>query len=388
MKKLAVVTTHPIQYYAPIFKLLQQRGVIAIKVFYTLGQQRSPYDPGFSKKIEWEIPLLAGYDYEWSENTSTKPGSHHPKGIINPKLIGQIALFQPHAILIFGWNYTSHLKVLRYFKNKLPLYFRGDSTLLSYTNPIKELLKSIYLKWVYTHITHAFYAGTNNKAYFKKYGLQDEQLSFAPHAIDNDRFKTSRLPAAVKIRALLNLSSEDILVVYAGKFEPVKNVQLLIAAFTDLKEPNVHLLLVGSGIDEPALKAQADLSSAKDNIHFIDFVNQADIPVIYQASDIYCLPSVSETWGLSVNEAMACNKAILVSDRVGCAIDLVKENINGAIFKSDDKKSLTDALTVLTRSKTVLQQYGRNSGLMIEKWNIIAIAEAIENKLLNEAKYK
>lgn len=384
MKKLAIVTTHPIQYYAPIFKLLQQRGLIAIKVFYTLGQQGSKYDPGFSKNIVWDIPLLNGYDYEWAENTSANPGSHHPKGIVTPGLIKQITLFQPDAILIFGWNYTSHLKVLRHFKNKVPVYFRGDSTLLNYTNPVKGLIKSIYLKWVYKHITHAFYVGTNNKAYFKKYGLQDAQLSFAPHAIDNERFKSNRLQDADKLRSSLNLSARDILVVYAGKFEPVKNVKLLIATVTNLNEPNVHLLLVGNGVNEPELKKQADLSVAKNNIHFIDFVNQADIPVIYQAADIYCLPSTSETWGLSINEAMACNKAILVSDKIGCAIDLVKENYNGAIFKSNDEKSLADALTALTRSKTILQEYGKNSGIIIQKWNFTAIAEAIENKVLNE----
>jgi glycosyltransferase involved in cell wall biosynthesis len=384
VKKLVIITTHPIQYYAPIFKLLQQRNIITIKVFYTLGQQDVKYDPGFGKSIIWDIPLLDGYDYEWVENTATVPGSHYPKGIINPKLINQVTCFQPDAILIFGWNYTSHLKAIRYFKGKLPVYFRGDSTLLNTINPVKAVLKNIYLKWVYKHITHAFYVGANNKVYFKKYGLKDNQLSFAPHAIDNERFKTNRLPDADKLRLTLNLTAEDILIVYAGKFEPVKNIKLLITAIEALNNQHIHLLLVGNGGDEHTLKTQAGLGAAKDNIHFIDFVNQRDIPVIYQAANIYCLPSVSETWGLSVNEAMACNRAVLVSDKVGCAPDLVKEDYNGAIFKSNDEKSLADALIKLTRSKALLQEYGKNSGTIIQQWNFTAIASAIENKLLNE----
>jgi glycosyltransferase involved in cell wall biosynthesis len=382
VKKLAIITTHPIQYYAPIFKLLQQRNAIVVKVFYTLGQQDAKYDRGFEKSIKWDIPLLDGYNYEWVENTSSHPGSHHPKGIINPGLIDRINLYQPDAILVFGWNYTSHLQIMRYFKG--PVYFRGDSTLLNHVYPAKALLKSLYLKWVYGYINHAFYVGANNKAYFKKYGLRESQLTFAPHAIDNDRFKTNRKPDAENLRASLKLTAEDILIVYAGKFEPVKNIKLLIAAFGALNKQHVHLLLVGNGADERALKIQAGLSIAKNNIHFMDFVNQADIPVIYQSADIYCLPSVSETWGLSVNEAMACNKAILVSDMVGCATDLVKENYNGAVFKSNNEKSLTDALTKLSLSKAVLQDYGKNSGTIIQKWNFTAIAEAVENKLLNE----
>ncbi|MES2062121.1 MAG: glycosyltransferase family 4 protein [Bacteroidota bacterium] len=383
MKKLAIITTHPIQYYAPIFKLLQQRALIAIKVFYTLGQQEAKYDHGFGKSIDWDIPLLDGYDYEWVENTAEAPGSHHPKGIINPTLINQITQFQPTAILVFGWNYTSHFKTMRHFKNKVPVYFRGDSTLLDTINPFKDILKTLYLRWIYRHVGHAFYAGTQNKAYFKKYGLKDQQLSFTPHAIDNERFLINRSVEANKLRDKFGINNDDTLITFAGKFETKKSPLLLLSAFIKLNKPNLHLLFTGNGKLETSLKQMA---SGRKNIHFLNFQNQTDMPVIYQACDLFCLPSAGpgETWGLAINEAMACNKAILVSDKVGCAIDLVKENYNGAIFKSNDEKSLVDALAKLTQSKKVLQEYGKNSGALIQKWNFTAIAIAIENKLLNE----
>jgi glycosyltransferase involved in cell wall biosynthesis len=383
VKKLAIITTHPIQYYAPIFKLLHQRNLIAIKVFYTLGQQQAGYDPGFGKNIEWDIPLLDGYNYEWIKNTSEAPGSHHPKGIINPELVSQINQFHPTAILVFGWNYTSHLNIIRHFKNKIPVYFRGDSTLLDTINPFKDILKTLYLKWIYKHIDHAFYVGTQNKAYFKKYGLKDHQLSFAPHAIDNERFSVNRSVEANKLRDKLGINKDDTLITFAGKFEAKKAPMLLLAAFIKLNKPNLHLLFTGNGKLEQSLKQMA---SGRGNIHFLDFQNQTDMPVIYQACDVFCLPSAGpgETWGLAINEAMACNKAILVSDKVGGAIDMVKENYNGAIFKSNNEKSLADALVELTPSKRVLQEHGKNSGILIQKWNFTAIAAAIENKLLNE----
>ena len=66
MKKLAIITTHPMQYYAPIFLLLSQRKKIAIKVFYTLGEgAANKFDHGFNKVIEWDVPLLEGYEFEW-----------------------------------------------------------------------------------------------------------------------------------------------------------------------------------------------------------------------------------------------------------------------------------------------------------------------------------
>jgi glycosyltransferase involved in cell wall biosynthesis len=386
MKKLAIITTHPIQYYAPIFRLLQQRNNISIKVFYTLGEPTAPkHDPGFGKAVSWDIPLLEGYDFEWLVNTAPAPGSHYFKGIITPGAIGQIKKYQPDALLIFGWAYQSHLKIIRHFSGKLPIYFRGDSTLLNETGGLKKTLRSVFLKWVYNHITHAFYVGENNKAYYKAFGLKERQLSFAPHAIDNKRFEVKREKEAEELRASLPIDKQHILILYAGKFEVVKNVELLVTAFATLNNPNVHLLLAGNGPEEKKLKDIATNSDIAANIHFTDFKNQSYMPVLYQAADLFCLPSTSETWGLSINEAMACGTAILASDKVGCTADLVKIGENGAVFKSGDENNLARNLQHLTKDKAQLVRLGQQSELIIRDWNFEQIAQAIENKLLNEA---
>jgi len=385
MKKLAIITTHPIQYYAPVFKLLQQRGRIAIKVFYTWGEQAAQkHDPGFNKTIQWDIPLLEGYDYKWVENTSAQPGSHHFKGIINPGLIDKVKEWQPDALLVYGWGYQSHLKLIRYFKGKIPVWFRGDSTLLDENSGIKSILKTLFLKWLYHHVDYAFYVGTNSKAYFKKYGLKENQLGFAPHAIDNDRFSVAGHKEILLLRQKLSIKDSDNLVLFAGKMEEKKAPMQLLQAFFSLHKPDVHLLFVGNGHLENELKQRGSVSN---NIHFMDFQNQSQMPVIYQACDLFCLPSIgpAETWGLAVNEAMACGKAILVSDKVGCAVDLVREHLNGAIFKAGDVADLTDKLKDLTADDALLKKYGEQSRLIIKDWNFTNIALAIENKLLYEA---
>jgi glycosyltransferase involved in cell wall biosynthesis len=385
MKKLAIITTHPIQYYAPVFKLLQQRGQIAIKVFYTRGEQAGhKHDPGFNKAIQWDIPLLEGYDYKWVENTSVQPGSHHFKGIINPGLIDEVKEWQPDAVLVYGWGYQSHLKLIKYFKGKILVWFRGDSTLLDEKRGIKFLLKSIFLKWVYHHVDYAFYVGKNSKAYFKKYGLKENQLGFAPHAIDNERFSLDRGKETLLLRQKLSLKDNDILVLFAGKMEEKKAPMQLLQAFLSLNKPDVNLLFVGNGQLESELKQQ---SSGNNKIHFMDFQNQSQMPVIYQACDLFCLPSVgpAETWGLAVNEAMACGRAVMVSDKVGCAVDLVKDHVNGVIFKAGDITDLSDKLKDLTADSDLLKKYGEQSQLIIKDWNFTNIAQAIENKLLYEA---
>jgi glycosyltransferase involved in cell wall biosynthesis len=384
VKKLAVITTHPIQYYAPLFALLHRRKKIELKVFYTWGEASlNKFDPGFGKAVVWDVPLLEGYPYEWVENTSSEPGSHHPKGIVNPNLIYQVEAFQPNAVLVIGWAYTSHLKAMRYFKGKIPVYFRGDSTLLDRVIFPRSLLKNIWLRWVYHFADHAFYVGTNNKAYLNKFGLKDTQLSFTPHAIDNERFAVSRKVEASQLRKEIGVAEEEVLILFAGKFEDKKSPVLLLNAFLTVEQPGVHLLFIGNGVLEGVLKKQAAKSS---NVHFIDFQNQKFMPVAYQACDLFCLPSKGpgETWGLAVNEAMACGKAVLSSDKAGCAIDLVGKE-NGAIFISEDEKDLENTLAGLVKDKNQLKKLGQNSLKIISPWNFGNIAEAIEHQLLNEA---
>ena len=381
MKKLAIITTHPIQYYAPMFKLLNERGNISIKVFYTWGEKSlTKYDPGFDKNIAWDIPLLDGYPYEWVQNTAADPGTHHYQGIVNPGLIGQLEAWQPDALLFYGWAYHGHLKAMRYFKNKIPILFRGDSTLLDDKKGIKALLKLMFLKWAYKNIDHAFYVGTNNHAYFRKYGLSEKQLTFAPHAIDNDRFANDKTEEAIVLRQQIGIKDDQILILFSGKLEDKKSPLLLLDAFLIIRNPAIHLLFLGNGALEAALKLKAENIT---NVHFLEFQNQSQMPIMYQACDLFCLPSKGpgETWGLAVNEAMASGKAVLVSDKVGCAVDLVKENYNGAIFISENREDLVKNLVKLTQSKKMLQEYGANSKKLLKNWNFSKISETIENEL-------
>lgn len=367
MKKLAIVITHPIQYYVPVFRLLAKE--CELKVFYTWGEGgvKAKHDPGFGKTIAWDLPLLDGYAYELLENTAKDPGSHHGKGIINPEIIARIEAFQPNAILVYGYMYQSHFKVMRHFKGKKPIWFRGDSTLLDPQSAFKLIVKKLYLKWVYRLVDKAFYVGTNNKAYFKAYGLKEEQLVFAPHAIDNKRFSTDRNSDIKELKNKLGYTSENIIVLYAGKFETVKNLEILLTAFNELKSfPNLKLLMVGNGPDEVLLKAKA---GGNPNIQFLDFQNQRYLPSIYQTCDIFCLTSKSETWGLAVNEAMAAGKAIITSDKVGCAVDLVKEGKNGYVFKSNDAEDLQEKLLLLIKDPNRLTNFGKSSREIIQHWS-------------------
>lgn len=377
--RLAILTTHPIQYYAPFFQLLAKEEAISLKVFYSLGLTQNIVDRGFGKKISWDLPLLEGYAFEFLSNTANEKGSDRFSGIKNPEIIAKIQDFNPNVLLVYGWAYHGHLKAIKHFYSKLPIWFRGDSTLMNAQPIYKKLLRKLALTWVYRHIDRALYVGQRNKAYYKAFGLKDQQLSFVPHAIDNQRFAEDRKNEATSIRSSLGLTDASILILFAGKIEAVKNPLLLINAFVKSAKDNVHLLVVGNG----ELEEKAKLAS-KNNalIHFLPFQNQTQMPALYQACDLFCLPSVSETWGLAINEAMAAGKAILASDQVGCAPDLIEPNKNGLIFASNNLEDLTAALQLLTAGRSKLMEMGLQSRRIITKWSFEAQLMAIK-KLIN-----
>jgi len=385
LKKVAIVTTHPIQYYAPLFRLLAERNHFHIKVFYTWGNvSESKHDPGFGKEIIWDIPLLEGYDYTLVRNTSSKPGSHHFWGIKNPTLRQDIESWGANAVLIFGWSYYSHLRALIYFKGKIPVFFRGDSHLLDETKNIKRLLRRLFLTWVYSHVDIALYVGQRNKEYFLTHGLQLYQLVWAPHSIDNRRFTHQEENAFLEAdqwRQELNIPPQALAFIFAGKLEPKKDPTLLLEAFIQLNNREVFLIFVGNGILEQALKEKAQHIP---NVRFLDFRNQKQMPVVYRLGAIFVLPSrgPGETWGLAINEAMACKRVILVSDKVGSAIDLVQNNKNGYTFRAGDVADLQHKMQHLIEMADSLKEMGQNSAHIITEWSIEKTADTIQAAVL------
>lgn len=382
MNKLAIITSHPIQYYAPLFRMLHDRNAIKLKVFYTWSQsQEGPkYDPGFGRSIEWDIPLLGGYEYTFVNNISSRPGSHHFNGIINPTLNMEVEEWKPDALLIIGWSFKSHLKCMRYFHKKISILFRGDSTLLAEQWGLRLLLRTLFLKWVYRFIDYALYVGTNNKLYFLRHGVKEKKLIFAPHAVDNQRFFDNDNiynNEALIFRKNLGIQENDIVFLYAGKLESKKDPALLVRAFSRLKTSGTHLIMMGNGPLEKKIKLKY---SKIKNLHFLDFQNQSKMPVAYRWGNVLVLPSKGpiETWGLSVNEAMACSRIIIVSDRCGCGIDLVENNVNGYIFRRSNIKELVNKMKLIIENKSRINEMGNKSLQKIKDWSLEKICSQIE----------
>jgi len=369
--RLAVITTHPIQYYAPLFRQVAEHADIDLKVFYGwTGSTEASYDPGFEQEVEWDLPLLDGYDHAFVPNKARAPGTHHFRGLINPTLPDAVEQWGAEAVLVFGWSWQSHLRALRHFSGTIPVLFRGDSTLIDERGGLRRWVRRAGLWWVYRHVDRALYVGQRNRAYFEAHGLPDDQLTWVPHAIENTRFAGApdADAEARRWRNEIGIPDEAPVVLFAGKLEAKKAPDVLLDAFLRLEDEQAHLAVVGSGPMEENLKGRAGNHA---RIHFLGFQNQSRMPVVYRLGDVFVLPSrgPGETWGLAVNEAMACGRPVVVSSNVGCAPDLVDET-NGAVVPPDDAGALREALDNVLSDSERRWRMGERSAERIQKWSI------------------
>jgi glycosyltransferase involved in cell wall biosynthesis len=386
--RLAIVTTHPIQYYAPLFRALAQLGTLDLHVFYTWSQAATQgrRDPGFGRAVDWDIPLLDGYQHRFVANAAERPGTDRYHGIINPSLNAEIAGWRADALLIFGWNVHAHLGAMRHFKGRVPIFFRGDSTLLDPQPWWRRAARRALLTWVYRHVDVAIAVGSNNRDYYRWCGLPCSRIETVPHSVDTRRFGAEdqqQNARAAQLRGQLGIAPDALVFLFAGKLQTKKSPDLLLAAFLQLTRGRgcgrpLHLVIVGNGELECVLKERA---AAEPRIHFLPFQNQSAMPAVYRLGDVFILPSggPGETWGLALNEAMASGRPIIASSRVGGARDLVDPGKTGWLFEAGDRDGL---LAVLCEAAAAhgesLQRMGENARAASARWSAEECARRID----------
>jgi len=354
--KLAIVVSHPIQYYSPWFRWLSLHAGIHLKVFYLsdwgLVESR---DPGFGQNVRWDTDLLSGYEHVFIANRALRPDTVSFGGMVNPGLPLALASWEPDAILLFGYKSPSLLAALAWARLAgVPVLFRGDSHLLGgrrLSAKAEALLSTLYAQ------CSVFLAvGKANSRYFSSLGVPAHRIIRCPHCVDADHFDPTREDGAdarnaLELRKLMGLQPEDKVLLYCGKFHADKNPHGLLAAFRRVNQAGWHLVLAGAGPEKQTLMQMAG-AQVESRIHFLPFANQGEMPARYLLGDVFCLPSTGlyETWGLAVNEAMLMGRPCLVSDRVGCAEDLIEDGQTGWVFDACNEHALEQALRIAFRA--------------------------------------
>lgn len=369
--KLAIVATHPIQYFSPWYRYLAARCDISIRVFYLWDfGVNCRLDPGFQQSIKWDIPLLSGYDYMFVPNRSRAPGTHRFFGLWNPSSVRQVKACQPSAILMLGYNFATFMYLILRVRHTA-LIFRGDSHRLVRRAGLRESIRRKLISLIFRRFSAFLYVGSANYEYFRYHGVRENKLFKSPHAVDNERFFASADSARVEAatwRAQLGIPHADLVILFAGKLESKKRPLDLLSAYLEARLDDVSLLFVGSGPLEDEIKGAA---KGHPKVYFARFQNQTLMPRTYCAGDVFVLPSYGggETWGLAINEAMCMGRAVIVSDHVGCARDLVVPYQNGLIFPAGDVSALAACLREAVSDKARLERWGERSRLLIQSYS-------------------
>jgi glycosyltransferase involved in cell wall biosynthesis len=372
---IAVVNSHPIQYFAPLYRYLNRNSDIDVTALYCSDfSLRGGKDPGFGQNVQWNVDLLSGYRSIFLGARATKrvPGGFF--SLICPEVWREVRSGHYDAVCLHGYAYAAN--VLAFLAAKscgASVFLRSETHLKLLRSSFRRRLRDGFLRIAYKFVDGFLAIGTENRAYYQSLGVPDEKIFDVPYTVDNDRFVGEAREAMARremLRAKYGVTDDWPVILYASKFMRRKNPDCLIRAAARLRDDGVPVSILMVGTGEMADELQALVHQLQlDHVVFTGFVNQAELPEIYVISDVFVLPSANEPWGLIVNEAMCAGLPIVASAEIGCVSDLVKDGVNGAHVEAGNVESLANALKRIVSDDALRQQMGNASIKIIEKWS-------------------
>ena len=394
--KLAILVSHPIQYQVPLYRALAAHPEIDLSVFFCSDWGLNPYlDEGFGQQVKWDIDLLSGYRSEFLANRSPSPNVSRFFGLINPAIVRRLRKGRFQAVMVHGWAHcTNWLAMLTAFICRTPVLMRGDSNRAGlraamtnshnavlkqepWTSQLgmskkKAILKRFILTRLFKRIAGFLTIGSQNAEFYDYYGVNRNKMFFAPFAVDNDFFllKANELSSRkTDLKHQLGMAESTPVILFSGKLIAAKRPADLLQAYEEIsKKHNAALVYLGDGDLRDALERYASEKRLSE-VYFAGFQNQTDIPRFFALADVFVLPSVHEPWGLVVNEALCFGLPVVISDQVGAAGDLVRENVNGFIYEAANSAALAEKLDKILSDKELQSRMGEASKSLIEKWS-------------------
>jgi glycosyltransferase involved in cell wall biosynthesis len=371
--------THPTQYHAPWFRALAARPEISMHVFYCFQPSAEMQGKDFGMTFEWDVPLLEGYPNSFLRNVAAKPGWGY-RDTDTPELRELIPRHDFDAWVINGWTTKSEWLAIRTcWKSRIPMLIRGDSTLIDERSLGTRIAKRVILgRWL-PRFSRYLTVGRLNEEYYEFYGADPGRFVPVRHFVDNDWFAGQAAQARTQreeLRRGWNIDPDALVFLFAGKLMQKKKPVDAIHALgrVNRRGRKVHLLIAGEGeLRDACVSAAAALDVP---VTFAGFLNQSRMPQAYAASDVLVLPSAwQETWGLVVNEAMASGLPAIVSDKVGCAPDLVIPGVTGEVYPSGDVDALAKRMELFVNSPERALQLGRGAKNRIANYSLDAATD-------------
>ena len=382
--RLAYVVSHPIQYQASLLRRIAADPEIDLTVFFCSDFSVKEYkDSGFGVSVQWDVPLLEGYR---SVILPRLRDTNHP-GVTRPIAYGIFRHLrrgisgQPFdALWVHGYSTINTLHAMLAAKTLgIPVLLRAESWLHDRSRSrLKLLAKRIFFAALRHVVNAVLPIGTRNAEYWSAYLGKRFPAFLMPYAVDNDYFASCAVAAAPSrpaLQAELGLQPGRPVILFASKLQERKHCDHLLEAYLRLETtgPKPYLLIVGDGEMRGSLEERVR-EDGTDGVIFAGFRNQSELPRFFDLSTVFVLPSRHEAWGLITNEAMAAGLPVIVSDDVGCAVDLVVDGENGFVYPVGDVDALRDALAAALEPGSATTM-GERSRAIISHWSY---AEDIE----------
>ena len=363
MKKIAVITSHPIQYQSPLFRAISQQPDIDLTVYFgcDYGSNPTKVHPGFGKAFAWDIPLLDGYKHVFLKNSKADVGVNDWR-LDGPELKSYFESNQYDAVILFGWNKVLFWQAIWWAKKyNISLILRAESNLKHIQSWLTKWIKKVLFPILFKQFKAFMSIGSHNSELYLHYGVQKTAIHDAPYCVDNDFFAEGASKSAIKARQLrlsLGIPESDTVFLFMAKFVDRKRpLDLIDAAVKNRECCNFHVILVGGG-ELMEVCQSAITTNQLDNVHLVGFINQTELPTYYAAADVFVLPSHYETWGLVLNEAMACGLPGIVSDTCGATQDMIIEGETGYSYPMGDVQQLAKLMMLMAENSDNCQQMG------------------------------
>lgn len=392
--RIAVLNSHPIQYFAPLYGYLDALPDFEVTALYLSDFSiRGGRDADFAREVKWDVDLLVGHR---SLFLGDRARMREPRGfwsMVAPQIWGELRSARYDVLWLHGHNYVANLIALAAAKSAgLGVLMRGETHLGLPRSGVKSALRRPIMGALYGLCDRVLPIGSANAAFYRAMGVPDSKIFLVPYAVDNDRFlKAANLTGRQKaeVRHRYGVATDRPAILYAAKFTRRKRPIDLLDAALLLKSKSscpFTLVMAGSGELERELRTFC-IEHSLGEVVFPGFINQSELPSLYASSDVFVLPSEHEPWGLTVNEAMCAGLPIVVSREVGCVPDLVENGVNGYTPEAGDIDALAGALLRLIQDEKLRRQQGRASLARILHWGYRECADGLRAALasLNRA---
>jgi glycosyltransferase involved in cell wall biosynthesis len=378
MVRLAHLVTHPVQYQAPLFRRIVAETDIQLTVLYQSDvSTRAHHDPGFGKQVHWDVPMLDGYAHRFlpaiggtERLTFWRPLTYGTGRVLTEGKFD--------ALWISGYLRPSYWSAIAAARRRgIAVLIRDDLHERSKERTsLKRATKRVFFS-AFRRVVDSFLAiGKLNREYYLNLGVKPENIFLMPYAVDNQFFQIRAKEASRgrdRFRSELGLGKGRPVILYVGKLNERKRPRDLFDAYVQLAsdkhtEPFPYLLFVGDGEQRAELEHRTK-SLGWESIRFLGFKSQTEIPAFYDLCDVFVMPSIEEPWGLVVNEAMNAGRAVIASDHVGSAADLVVNDVNGHLYGAGDVPFLARLLQQTLADPIRCRAMGEQSLKVINRWS-------------------